>query len=184
MSFPLLISSRLPPCLSGLHHMNETAPPPWGLGVGGSGRGRHYHTVCLHQCTISIIGPVIETNHCLSVAAAQATHVQISFRLSRKLRRGGGINLWYIPNISTTIWGALGGLLYISMGDTNNLLEMYYITPQRRTKLATAQSDENKPNRTPQFHGDTTWCNEVTLWLPSSSHEKVQCHSQCKNKSM
>lgn len=81
----------------------------------------------------------------------------------------GEINLWSIPNILPTIWAALGGLFYISMGNANNLLEMYYITSQRMTKLATAQSDENKPNRTLQFHGDTAWCNEVTviLWLPS-----------------
>lgn len=75
------------------------------------------------------------------------------------------MNLWSIPNISLTIWEALVGLLYISMGDANNLLEMYYITPRRMTKLATAQSDENKPNRTLQFHGDTARCNKVTLWF-------------------
>ncbi len=59
---------------------------------------------------------------------------------------------------------------------------MYYITARRMTKLATAQSDENKPNRTLQFHGDTAWCNEVTLRLGASPREKVQCHSKCKKE--
>lgn len=131
-------------------------------------RGRHYHTVCLHQCTISIIGPVIETNHSLSMAEAQATHIQISFRLSRKLKHG---ELTCDPFLifCQQFGEPWGGVFYISMGNANNLPEMYYITSQRMTKLATAQSDENKPNRTLQFHGDTAWCNEVTviLWLPS-----------------
>lgn len=61
-------------------------PPPWGLRWDEG--GRHYHTVCLHQCTTSIIGPVIETNHRLSVAVVQATQIQISFRLGRKLEQG------------------------------------------------------------------------------------------------
>lgn len=52
------------------------------------GGGRHYHTVHLHQCTTSIIGPVIETNHRLSGAVAQAMQIQISFRLGRKLEQG------------------------------------------------------------------------------------------------
>lgn len=56
---------------------------------GGVRRGGHYHTVCLHQCTISIISPVIETNHSLTAAVAQATHIQIAFRCSRKLKWGG-----------------------------------------------------------------------------------------------
>lgn len=48
----------------------------------------HYHTVCLHQCTASIMGLVIETNHSLSVAVAQAPQIQISFCLSGKLEQG------------------------------------------------------------------------------------------------
>lgn len=108
------------------------------------------------------------------------SHANSNFISPRQKIEAGGINLWSIPNISPTIWEALAGLLYISMGDANNLLEMYYITPRRMTKLATAQSDENKPNRTLQFHGDTAWCNEVTLWLPSSLRERVQCHPKCK----
>lgn len=100
------------------------------------------------------------------------SHTNSNFILPQQKIGAGGINLWSIPNISPTIWGVLAGLLYISMGDTNNLLEMYYITPRRMTKLATAQSDENNPNRTLQFHGDTAWCNEVTLWLPPFLVEK------------
>lgn len=47
-------------------------------------------------------------------------------------------------------------------GWANNLLEMYCITAQRMTKLATEQGDENKSNRSPQFHGDTARRNEMT----------------------
>lgn len=170
MSSPLPIFSRLPPCLCGLHHMNETALHHEGWG-GIRGRVGHYHTVFLHQCTTSIIGLVIETNHSLSAAVAQATQIQISFRLGRKLKQGEltcDPFLIFLQQFGEP-WR---GYFIFQGGDANNLLEMYYITPRRMTKLPTAQSDENKPNRTPQFHGDTARCNEVTLWLPSSPREK------------
>ena len=129
---------------------------------------RYYHTVCLHQCTTLITLPVIEMKSQAFIATGPS-YVNSNFILPRQRIEAWGINLWSIPNISPTIGGGLAWLLYISMADTNNLPEMYYITHRRMTKLATAQSDENKPNRALQFHGDTAWCNEVTLWLPPSS---------------
>lgn len=104
-------------------------------------------------------------NKSQAFSSSGPSHANSNFISSRQKIGAGGMNLWSIPNISLTIWEALVGILYISMGDANNLLEMYYITPRRMTKLATAQSGENKPNRTLQFHGDTAWYNEVTLWF-------------------
>lgn len=138
---------------------------------GGLRRGRHYHTVCLHQCTISIIGPVIETNHCLSVAVAPATHIQISFRLSRKLKRG---ELTCDPFLifrqqSGQPWG---GYFIFQWGTQTICLRCIILHPKEWQNWPQHRATKNKPNRTLQFHGDTAWCNEVTLWLPSYPHEK------------
>lgn len=76
--------SSTPPSLSQrlTWHAGD-GPPPRGLGGVG-----YYQSACRHQCTLSIIGPVIETNHSLSVSVARATHIQISFHLGRTLEGG------------------------------------------------------------------------------------------------
>lgn len=156
-----------------------------GKGGGGrSGRGGHYHTVCLHQCAISIIGPVIETNHSLSVAVAQATHIQISFRLCRKIG-AGGINLWSIPNILPTIWAALGGLLYISMGGRKQFAwDVLHYSP-KNDKIG--HSTEATKTSLIALLNFTVTRPGVMRWLRDSPRVfvgKVQYHFQCKKESM
>lgn len=124
--------SFTPPSLSQrLTSHERVGPPPRGLA-----RVSYYHTVCLHQCTISIIGPVIETNHSPPVSAAQTTHIQISFHLSRKLERR---ELTCDPFLifCQQFRQSWGGDSIFQWGWGDNLFEMYCITFQRMTKLAT-----------------------------------------------
>lgn len=93
------------------------------------------------------------------------------------------INLWSIPNILPTVQAAPGGggSIY-QWGRGDNLFEMYCITAQRITKLAREHGDENKSNRTPQFHGDAPRRNEMTVRLPSCHHaESSGWFSVCKD---
>ena len=148
----------------------------WGGTGGGWGGGRHYHTVCRHQCTTSIIGPVIETNHRLSVAVVQAPQIQISFRLGGKLERGEltcDPFLIFLQQFRELWWGCF----IFSMGRTQTIcLRCITLHPEEWLEIGhSTERRKNKPNRTLQFHGDTGRCNEVTLWLCDSPPGKVQC---------
>lgn len=121
-------------------------------------------------------------NKSQSSSVSGPSHAHSNFISPEQKIGAQGINLWSIPNILPTIQAALGGgRFYTSMGGGGNLFEMYCITAQRMTKLATEQDDENKSNRTPQFHGDTARHNEMTLWLPSCPQRESSVRfSLCK----
>lgn len=77
----------------------------------------------------------------------------------------------------------MGAAAYIRRGRCAHYLpRMYYITPRRTAKLAAAQRDINKPNRTPAFHGDTARCNEVTRRLCPLLLEKFNAMSKNKRE--
>lgn len=143
--FLLPISSRLLPCLGGLHHTIAAALCCEGWGRGGRGGRQTPH--CMSTSTRNLNNRPRHRHKSQPFSSIGPGSTRLNFISPRRKIEAGGINLRYIPNTSPAIWAALQGLYFIFWtGGTNNLLEMYHIRSSRKTKLAAAESDKNKPN--------------------------------------
>lgn len=118
--FFLLISRGLPCLLSCLHHLTNNTT----LHCDRWGRIRVLDIGILYDYIKALLNNrSCHWNKSQAFEGRARSYANLGFILLREKIGAGGINLWSIPNISAIIWRAQAGLLYMSMGDSNNLFD-------------------------------------------------------------